>query len=88
MKKLLSGNEAIAQGEFREDLFYRLNVVNLRVPPLRERKEDLVPLTQHFIGRFAAEIKKDVRGIDPGAVMESLVRDLTAPGGGSSVERR
>ncbi|HEX6851260.1 MAG TPA: sigma-54 dependent transcriptional regulator [Candidatus Polarisedimenticolaceae bacterium] len=60
--------EAISRGEFREDLFYRLNVVTIHVPPLRERKEDIVPLATHFIERFAAELKKDVRGLDPGAV--------------------
>jgi two-component system NtrC family response regulator len=60
--------EAITRGEFREDLFYRLNVVTVNVPPLRERKEDIIPLATHFIERFAAELKKDVRGLDPGAV--------------------
>jgi DNA-binding NtrC family response regulator len=62
--------DAIAKSEFREDLFYRLNVVSLFIPPLRERKEDIVPLAKHFIDEAAAEIKKDVRGIDPGAVRE------------------
>jgi DNA-binding NtrC family response regulator len=60
--------EAIQRGEFREDLFYRLNVVSVTVPPLRERKEDIVPLASHFIDRYAKEIKKDVRGMDPAAV--------------------
>jgi DNA-binding NtrC family response regulator len=59
---------AIQRGEFREDLFYRLNVVSVTVPPLRERKEDIVPLASHFIDRYAKEIKKDVRGMDPAAV--------------------
>ena len=62
--------DAIATGEFREDLFYRLNVVSLSIPPLRERREDIVPLAKHFIDEAAAEIKKDVRGIDPGAIRE------------------
>jgi len=61
-------SEAIQHGDFREDLFYRLNVVTCRVPPLRERKEDIIPLARHFIDESSAEIKKDVRGIDPGAV--------------------
>jgi transcriptional regulator with GAF, ATPase, and Fis domain len=60
--------EAIHRGEFREDLYYRLNVVNVSVPPLRERKEDIVPLASHFIDRFAKELKKDVRGLEPAAV--------------------
>jgi DNA-binding NtrC family response regulator len=59
---------AIKRGEFREDLYYRLNVVSVSVPPLRERKEDIVPLASHFIDRFARELKKDVRGLEPAAV--------------------
>jgi DNA-binding NtrC family response regulator len=70
--------EAIGRGEFREDLYYRLNVVNVTVPPLRERKEDIVPLAKHFIDRFAAELKKDVRGIEPSAVR--LLKRHTWPG--------
>src|SRR6185436_20137200 len=60
--------EAITRGEFREDLYYRLNVVNITVPPLRERKEDIVPLAQHFLHRSSTELQKDVRGLEPGAV--------------------
>jgi DNA-binding NtrC family response regulator len=60
--------EAVRAGEFREDLYYRLNVVSVTVPALRERKEDIVPLASHFIGRFAADLKKDVRGLEPSAV--------------------
>ena len=60
--------EAIRVGEFREDLYYRLNVVAIQVPPLRERPDDIIPLARHFIDQAAADLKKDVRGIDPGAV--------------------
>jgi DNA-binding NtrC family response regulator len=60
--------EAMAEGAFREDLYYRLNVVSVEVPALRERKEDIIPLARHFIDEAAADLKKDVRGIDPGAV--------------------
>ena len=60
--------QAIRDGDFREDLYYRLNVVSLEVPPLRERRDDILPLAKHFIDRYASEIKKDVRGIDPAAV--------------------
>jgi DNA-binding NtrC family response regulator len=70
--------EAVRRGEFREDLYYRLNVVSIKVPALRERKEDIVPLASHFIQRFAAELKKDVRGLEPNAV-KSLKRH-TWPG--------
>jgi DNA-binding NtrC family response regulator len=57
----------IAEGRFREDLFYRLNVVNIHVPPLRERKEDIPLLTAAFIKEFAKENGKFVEGIDPRA---------------------
>jgi two-component system response regulator HydG len=70
--------EAVRQGEFREDLYYRLNVVSIKVPPLRERREDIVPLASHFVQRFSAELKKDVRGLEPNAV-RSLKRH-TWPG--------
>ena len=44
----------IAQGQFREDLFYRLNVIHIVVPPLRDRREDIPELVEHFLGRFVA----------------------------------
>ena len=59
--------EAIEEGRFREDLFYRLNVVNIHIPPLRERKEDIPLLTSAFIKEFAQENEKPVEGIDPKA---------------------
>jgi len=60
--------ECIRRGEFREDLYYRINVVNLTIPPLRERKQDIIPLARYFINRFSAELKKDVKGMTPSAV--------------------
>lgn len=53
----------VKEGTFREDLFYRLNVVVMDIPPLRERKEDVQLLIDHFLKRFAAENGKDVTGI-------------------------
>ena len=70
--------EAIARGEFREDLYYRLNVVTIKVPPLRERREDILPLAKTFMDQGGREIKKDLRGIDPGAVR--LLQRHTWPG--------
>ncbi len=59
--------QAIAQGAFREDLFYRLNVVNIHVPPLRERKDDIPLLIAAFLAEFAGENGKNIDGMDPKA---------------------
>ncbi|MGO9412151.1 MAG: sigma-54-dependent transcriptional regulator [Spirochaetia bacterium] len=58
---------AIASGAFREDLYYRLNVVNIHIPPLRERKEDIALLTAAFLKEFCQENGKSIDGIDPKA---------------------
>jgi two-component system response regulator HydG len=57
--------EEVAAGNFREDLYYRLNVVTLHVPPLRERKEDLPLLAEHFFNKFAQKNNRNVNGITP-----------------------
>jgi len=58
----------IDEGRFREDLFYRLNVVSLEIPPLRERVEDVAPLALFFLARYAQENGKRIDGIEPEAL--------------------
>jgi DNA-binding NtrC family response regulator len=60
--------EMVSQGQFREDLYYRLNVFPILVPPLRQRPEDIEKLVEYFITRFAAEEGRKVRGIKPTAL--------------------
>src|SRR5206468_5129211 len=60
--------ELIAQGQFREDLFYRLNVIHLVVPPLRERKEDIPAMVNHSLKAFANRGDYVVRAIDLAAM--------------------
>ncbi len=60
------------EGRFREDLYYRLNVVTLNVPPLREREEDIPLLAQHFLGMFAEKNHKKIRNITPQAMDRML----------------
>jgi transcriptional regulator with GAF, ATPase, and Fis domain len=67
--------ELIQRGRFREDLFYRLNVISLRTPALRERREDVVALASHFAQEFAARSGKHVDGIDDEAMEELLAYD-------------
>jgi two-component system, NtrC family, response regulator HydG len=62
-----------SKGLFREDLFYRLNVVSLEIPPLSERREDIPLLAQHFLGMFSEKNNKEIKGFTPGA-MDRLIR--------------
>ncbi|MGB9080984.1 MAG: sigma-54 dependent transcriptional regulator [Desulfuromonadaceae bacterium] len=55
----------VYEGRFREDLFYRLNVISINLPPLRDRPEDIEPLARHFLRRFASRMSKDIRDIAP-----------------------
>ena len=65
--------KAIKDGTFREDLFYRLNVVLIQMPPLRERKSDIPLLVQHFLEKYNTRLRKEIRGISPEA-LDLLVR--------------
>lgn len=62
--------EKVQKGEFRKDLYYRLNVMMLRVPALRDRKEDIPVLARHFIHKYAGELGKAVEGLHPSAMTE------------------
>jgi len=67
--------EAVQQGRFRLDLYYRLNVIALTAPPLREHKEDIIPLANHFIQGFNPKFKKSLKGISPEAAAELMRHD-------------
>src|SRR6187397_2138834 len=68
----------VQAGQFREDLYYRLNVVSIEMPPLRERKDDIVPLALTFIRKFAGELKKKIDGLEPDA--QKLLMRYNWPG--------
>jgi two-component system response regulator PilR (NtrC family) len=58
----------VREGKFRQDLYYRLNIIRMELPPLRERTGDVQRLAERFVKRFARELSKDVRGLEPDAV--------------------
>jgi two-component system, NtrC family, response regulator AtoC len=62
----------VQEGKFREDLFYRINVVNINIPPIRERREDIIPLVRYFIRKYSQEFSKTIREIEEKA-MELLL---------------
>jgi DNA-binding NtrC family response regulator len=68
----------VQEGRFRQDLYFRLNVVNLHIPPIRERPEDIMALARYFLNRFAMDFKKKVDGFSPEAVQK--MRRYSWPG--------
>ena len=70
--------ENVIKGEFREDLFYRLNVIQIRIPPLRERKMDIPVLAQYFLEKYAQESEKEIRTISSYAL--KVLLDYSFPG--------
>jgi DNA-binding NtrC family response regulator len=69
---------AVEEGRFREDLYYRLNVIAIQLPPLRQRKEDIPALVQHFVDKYARENGKEVEGVAPEALQ--VLMDYDWPG--------
>src|SRR5207248_3237678 len=70
--------EGVAEGWFRADLFYRLHVFPLCVPPLRQRREDIAPLARHFVERLGRKMNRPGRRLDPASV--ALLEDYHWPG--------
>jgi DNA-binding NtrC family response regulator len=68
----------VTQGRFREDLYYRLNVVPIMLPPLRERREDVLMLAEHVLGNRSEHVKKPIKGLSPAA--EELLLRYSFPG--------
>ena len=68
----------VEKGTFREDLFYRLNVVNIHIPPLRDRKEDIPLLVDHFITKYCTSMNKPPASIDPTALKR--LQEFSYPG--------
>lgn len=60
--------EEVSEGRFREDLFYRLNVISIQMPPLRERKDDIPILSNYFAVKYAKKYKKEIKGFDQAAI--------------------
>lgn len=70
--------KAVEAGRFRRDLFYRINVIDVAIPPLRERREDILPLARLFLGEFSEAFARPLQGIDPGA--ETMLLNHAWPG--------
>jgi len=65
----------VKNGSFREDLFYRVHVIPINLPPLRERKEDIPPLAEHFMKKYSEKMKKDLKGLTPAAMQKLMAHD-------------
>ncbi len=70
--------KAIEEGSFRDDLYYRLNVISIQIPPLRERKEDIPLLVEHFVEKFNVELEKSMTGVSEGVM--GMLMDYEWPG--------
>ncbi len=65
----------VSQGKFREDLYYRLHVLPIFLPPLRDRPGDIAPLAQHFMQRFAQDLSKEIKGFTPEALKRLMLHE-------------
>ncbi|MCS7027051.1 MAG: sigma 54-interacting transcriptional regulator [Bryobacteraceae bacterium] len=70
--------EAVKEGAFRQDLYFRLNVIHIQIPPLRERREDILPLARYFVEHYNQKFKRQILGFTPEA--EALLRQHDWPG--------
>ncbi|MDZ7663346.1 sigma-54 dependent transcriptional regulator [Thiohalophilus sp.] len=105
VRLVVAANEDLAklveEGRFRRDLFYRLNVYPIELPPLRERREDIAPLAERFMLRYARELARDVRGFSAGTLdalqgydwpgnvreLENIVQRAVVLANGEHIER-
>ncbi|HEX7229657.1 MAG TPA: sigma-54 dependent transcriptional regulator [Candidatus Binatia bacterium] len=67
--------EQVRKGLFRDDLFYRIHVIPIYLPPLRERKDDIMPLVEHFLKKYSDHMKKGVKGLTPEALRKLMMHD-------------
>jgi two-component system response regulator GlrR len=67
--------DQVRKGLFRDDLFYRIHVIPIYLPALRERKEDIVPLVEHFLKKYSQQMKKEVKGLTPEALRKLMLHD-------------
>jgi DNA-binding NtrC family response regulator len=70
--------QLVEDGRFRKDLFYRINTIIIKIPPLCERVEDILPLAEFFLARFAGEMQKEISGLS--AAVEQVLRRYSWPG--------
>jgi two-component system response regulator GlrR len=68
-------DKLVAQGLFRDDLYYRIHVIPLELPPLRERKEDIPLLVDHFLGKYGKQMNKVVKGLAPKALQRLMLHE-------------
>jgi transcriptional regulator with PAS, ATPase and Fis domain len=74
----------VAEGRFRQDFYYRINVIGIQIPPLRDRVDDIAPLATSFLRRTAARLRRPITGFTPGAV--ELLQSYSWPGNARELE--